>query len=69
MSDGQGISPGERELIVNSLTSAHEKLDTIVKSCGKCKERIAVLETWRSALATVIGAAWLAIGMLFGIRR
>jgi len=69
MPDEQGISPGERELIVGSLKAAHEKLDTIVTSCSKCKERISALETWRSALATVIGAAWLAIGMLFGIRR
>ena len=69
MPDEQGISPGERELIVGSLKAAHEKLDTIVTSCCECKERISALETWRSALATVIGAAWLAIGMLFGIRR
>ena len=69
MPDEQGISPGERNLIVDSLAKVHEKLDTIVVGCGKCKERISALETWRSALATIIGAAWFALGMLFGIRR
>jgi hypothetical protein len=69
MPDEQGISPGERELIVKSLDKAHEKLDTIVITCSTCKERISALETWRSALATTVAAAWLAIGMLFGVRR
>ena len=69
MPEDQGISPGERDLIVASLDKAHGKLDTIVESCGKCKERISALETWRSALATIIGAAWVVIGTLIGVRR
>lgn len=69
MPEEQGISPGERELIVTSLTAAHTKLDTIINGCGKCKERISALETWRSALAAIIGAAWVVIGTFIGVRR